>query len=472
MIATHDAARVTRSPEHLVPNVRLAVDAARARNRPVVVAIGLEPPSSLDPLALFAAATPWTDERFFWEQPSRGIATAAVGSVAAIEARGSGRFASASACVARLFADLIRVGDPAPVRLVGGFAFDATDEPSDRWRDFPHGSLTLPELLYHREPAGPSLTVCRRVAPHDDPHAIAAAIQRSVALAFDHAADGGRLSAPMIVGREEHPGAESWKESVARAASAVTANRFRKVVLARSLEIAADAPFAEPPIADRLRTANPSATTFVAAKGRSRFLGATPELLVRLRGRAVETVALAGSIARGADEAADRDLARQLLASAKDRVEHEVVVQTILEALAPLCPDVDRAAGTPRVERSRAVQHLATPIAGTLAPGWSALDLVGRLHPTPAVGGAPRDDALSFIREHERLDRGWYAGPLGWIDAGGDAEFVVALRSGLVERNRATLFAGCGIVAASQPDAEYRETGLKFGPMLDALGLA
>src|SRR5690349_15561949 len=175
MIATIDPSRLSISPELLASGVRMAVDAARARNRPVVVAIGLEPPSDPDPLALFAAAATWTDERFFWEQPSRGIATAAIGSATAIETSGAGRFAEAGEQVARLSDDLIRIGDHVPVRLVGGFAFDATDEPSDRWRDFPAGSLTLPELLYHREPTGAYLTICRRVAPNDDPAAIAAA---------------------------------------------------------------------------------------------------------------------------------------------------------------------------------------------------------------------------------------------------------------------------------------------------------
>ncbi|HEU5433423.1 MAG TPA: isochorismate synthase, partial [Thermomicrobiales bacterium] len=352
-------------------------------------------------------------------------------------------------------------------------AFDPDGAGSGHWREFPAGLLALPALLYHRESGRSFLTVCRRVLPGSDPDAIVSELERSIAVAFD-AADCRDRTMPRtsLIVRQERPGGAAWKASVAAAVGAVRTERLEKVVLARSLALAADRPFADGVVAARLRAANPTATTFVAAHRRARFVGATPELLVRLRGGALETVALAGTIARGDNPEADQALANQLLTSQKDRIEHEVVVQTILEALAPHCADVRRAADTPRIARSRSVQHLSTPIAGTLAPGATALALVGCLHPTPAVGGAPRHDALAFIRERENLDRGWYAGPVGWLDANADAEFVVALRSGLIDGCEATLFAGCGIVAASDPDAEYRETALKFGPMLDALGLA
>jgi menaquinone-specific isochorismate synthase len=474
MIATLTAPRSSAIRDQLLPAVRAGVLAADDRGEPITIAIGLTPPANLDPLAFFAAAAFTTDERFFWEQPSRGIVTAAVGVAATIETHGESRFTEASERVRRLFDGLIRGGDvSSPVRLVGGFAFDPDGAGSGRWREFPAGLLTLPALLYHREGDRSFLTVCRRVQPETGADDVASAIERTITAAFDEASnDDEAMSLPGALCREERPGAADWRASVADAVASVRARRLQKVVLARSLEIAADRPFVDTNIVDRLRTANPTATTFVAARRHSRFIGATPELLVRLRGRALETVALAGSIARGDDDEADQTLANRLLTSQKDRIEHEVVVQTILEALAHVCAEVKRAAGTPRIAGSRSVQHLATPIAGVLAPGCTALDLVGRLHPTPAVGGAPRREALDFIRDRESLDRGWYAGPVGWLDADGDGEFVVALRSGLIDGRDATLYAGCGIVAASEPDAEYRETGLKFGPMLDALGLA
>ena len=221
----------------------------------------------------------------------------------------------------------------------------------------------------------------------------------------------------------------------------------------------------------RLRAANPSATIIAVATPGHCFLGATPERLVRLAGRDVEVTCLAGSIARGATESEDEQLASTLLSSAKDRTEHEVVVRSTQAALATVCSEVIRAPGTPRVARSRSVQHLATPLRGRLANGGCVLDLVDRLHPTPAVGGFPRDVALSAIREREGIDRGWYAGPSAGSTGPGDGEFAVAIRSALLAGREATLYAGSGIVADSDPEAEYAETCLKLEPMLAALGM-
>jgi isochorismate synthase len=460
--------RTTRA--RILEGARAGVAAARRLHRPILVAIGVAPPDHRDPLDVYAAAS--ARDRFFWRQPSRHAATAAIGVAVAIETSGDMRFAEASARAGALFADLIRVdGAAAPVRLVGGFAFDPQGAMAEHWRAFPDGALALPSLLYHQERGVSSVTLCRQIHPGDDAGAVASAIEHTLATAFGPIG-AARQTMPDVVRRQEDPTASEWKRAVSDAIDAVRAGRLQKVVLARPLRLVSNQAFDDVGVVERLRAANPNATTFAIARGAARFVGATPELLVRLHGRAFETVALAGSIGRADDQADDLALARQLLASAKDRIEHEVVVRTILDSLAPVSTDVRRAAGTPRVERSRSVQHLATPISGTIADGCTALDLVGRLHPTPAAGGAPRDEALAFIRRHEPLARGWYAGPVGWIDANGDGEFVVALRSGLIDGAAATLFAGCGIVAASDPDAEYRETAMKFGPMLDALGLA
>jgi menaquinone-specific isochorismate synthase len=201
------------------------------------------------------------------------------------------------------------------------------------------------------------------------------------------------------------------------------------------------------------------------------FLGATPERLVKLAGREVFVDCIAGSIARGVTDDEDERLAQVLLASEKDRTEHEVVVHAVKEALSGVCDELIRPSDTPKVVRSRNVQHLSTPLRGRLSGGNCVLDLVERLHPTPAVGGFPRDLALHAIREREGFDRGWYAGPLGWVNGNGEGEFAVAIRSALLAGNEATLYAGAGIVADSDPDAEYAETGLKLKPMLAALGV-
>jgi isochorismate synthase EntC len=172
---------------------------------------------------------------------------------------------------------------------------------------------------------------------------------------------------------------------------------------------------------------------------------------------------------RGATPEDDLLAANELRHSVKNAGEHAVVASTILDALAPLCASLE-SERAPRVRTMPNVFHLETTIAGELLPDKCLLDVVAAMHPTPAVAGVPRTDALAYLRQHEQLDRGWYAGALGWLDACGDGEYVVALRSALVDGAQATLFAGCGIVADSRPAPEYAESKLKLRVMLEALG--
>jgi isochorismate synthase len=191
---------------------------------------------------------------------------------------------------------------------------------------------------------------------------------------------------------------------------------------------------------------------------------------VRVDGQEVRASTLAGSIGRGATAEQDRALAAQLLASDKDRAEHEVVRRTMIEALEESCDDVTSEA-EPSVLTLPQVHHLHTAVRARLRPGHRVLELVGRLHPTPAVGGSPREAALRFLRDHERLDRGWYAAPIGWMQRDA-AEFAVALRSALIRGPEASLYAGCGIVADSDPDHEFAESEVKLVSMKLALAAA
>ncbi len=186
---------------------------------------------------------------------------------------------------------------------------------------------------------------------------------------------------------------------------------------------------------------------------------------MRRRGAGAQTVALAGSTRRSADPAVDDHLGEQLRRSEKNRVEHEIVVRRISRALRPHSVWVE-AGREPELIKVANIQHLATPIHAQLADPRSAVELAGMLHPTPAVGGEPGADAVEAIAELEGMDRGWYAGPVGWMDAVEDGEFCVALRSALLRDRTAHLFAGAGIVADSDPEAELAETELKLGAML------
>jgi isochorismate synthase len=209
---------------------------------------------------------------------------------------------------------------------------------------------------------------------------------------------------------------------------------------------------------------------FAVGAGDRTFLGATPERLVSLKATQVRVSSIAGSRPRSPDPSKDRWLGEDLLRSDKDRAEHEVVTRALAASLRELCSDV-RVPPAPVLLQLSNVQHLYTPLTGCATEGQTVLHFVERLHPTPAVGGAPRAEALRLIRANEGLDRGWYAGPVGWMDVGGQGEFVVAIRSALLAGSEATLFAGCGIVGGSDPEAEYAESQLKLEPVQRAIGV-
>jgi isochorismate synthase len=277
------------------------------------------------------------------------------------------------------------------------------------------------------------------------------------------------VTGPPPLTLEENLPAADWQAIVADGVDAVRGGALEKVVLARQVSIRSDLPFDVTSALQRLRASYPTCYVFAVARGDQVFLGATPERLARLRDREVRVACLAGSRERGMTPEEDRRLGDDLLDSTKNRSEHAVVVHALRQALAPVCSEVS-APDEPVLLSVRNVHHLYTPVTGTLANGACMLDIVARLHPTPAVGGFPSRDALRFIREREDLDRGWYAAPVGWVDHHGEGEFAVALRSALIGGAEAALFAGCGVMGDSDPVEEYAESWLKLRPVLSALG--
>jgi menaquinone-specific isochorismate synthase len=262
---------------------------------------------------------------------------------------------------------------------------------------------------------------------------------------------------------------EAWRESVEAAVARIRGADLQKVVLAQALEADLSNEFPRAATLKRLAEKYPDCHRyfFEPDDGGSAFFGATPERLVSLRGRTVETDALAGTTGRGETPEEDEWLARELLDDAKNVHEHELVADTVREQLEPFAASIS--AGERRVRRLATVQHLHTPITAELRDERHVLDLVEALHPTPAVGGLPPDRALETIHETEPFDRGWYAAPVGWIDAAGNGAFAVAIRSAVATPRRATLFAGVGLVADSDPDREWDEIQLKYRPILDEL---
>jgi salicylate biosynthesis isochorismate synthase/menaquinone-specific isochorismate synthase len=260
---------------------------------------------------------------------------------------------------------------------------------------------------------------------------------------------------------------ERYVDAVAEARKRIRAGELEKVVLAREVRVEADSPFHPAAVFDALRAGYPSCFCFCVGSREAAFVGASPELLVRREGAGLSTVALAGSTRRSADPSVDDHLGQRLLQDTKERSEHAIVARRVERALAPISVWV-AAAAEPSLVKVANIQHLATPVRAQLAQPRSAIELAGVLHPTPAVGGEPWQRARELMAL-ERLDRGWYAGPLGWMDATEDGELCVAIRCALLAGRTAHCYAGVGVVADSEPEAELAETEVKLGALLPAL---
>lgn len=426
-----------------------------------------------DPCAVVFASRMAGDRWFCWEEPDRdGFALAALGSAREAVSRGPERFADlVRECSAttrgRVAVEPEELPPGAGPVWTGGFAFAADGGAAPHWSSFPPALLVLPELSLLRSGDRTWLTL-NAVAAGVEPDAVKAVLARRLASLRER-------DLPLL---DPEPRGETritsvtppgnYEAAVARATERIAAGSLEKVVVAR--EVAVEAPRAHDPAAifGALRELFPSCFAFCAGSPEGAFLGASPELLVRRRGAGAATVALAGSTRRSADPAVDDHLGEQLLRSAKDRSEHEIVARRIERALAPRSVWVETDPD-PALVKVANIQHLATPVHAQLAEPLSAIELAALLHPTPAVGGEPAAAALEAIGELEDLDRGWYAGPVGWMDAAEDGELCVALRSALLRDRTAHLFAGAGIVADSDPAAELAETELKLEALLPLL---
>lgn len=441
---------------------------ARARARQLgrpVLASSSDPVLPLDPLDALDGhpGVP----RLYWASADRALVLAGIGEAAVIAPFGERRFAEAGRSAAQLFADAIAEPAACGPMLLGGFAFQPGVNAEGAWGAFGASSLVVPRFLLRRRGDDCIVTLSALVTFDTDVAAEAATLEalRDAVLASprrDDATPGIRTTVTDV-----EPTAE-WRALVQRAVEEIRAHRLEKVVLAR--EERAPLPEMDVVAAVRyLRDANPGAFVYAVWRGDGVFLGATPELLARVTGRDVTTSVLAGSTRRGGSASEDAALGQALAASTKDREEHAVVRRELETALGAVCEGVQVNARPDLVTLSH-VQHLHTPVRARLREGCTVFDVLERLHPTPAVGGAPRDAALAFIRAHEGIDRGWYAGPVGWSD-GARAEFAVALRCALVRDRTAHLFAGCGIMGQSDPVAEWDESQLKLRTAIEALSV-
>jgi salicylate biosynthesis isochorismate synthase/menaquinone-specific isochorismate synthase len=428
------------------------------------------PFDDIDPCATVFSSRLASDHWFCWEQPDRGFALAALGTAHEATSRGEERFEDVARECLRLNEGAVLdepTGLPAGAGPVwtGGFAFDPEGASSAPWSSFEPASMTLPELSICRQGDEVFLTVNLVVSPGED---AAAASDRVATRIAGLRADPLPLLDPHLSDRPEirsvrPPG--DFEETIDAATTRIADGGMSKVVLAREVTVEAAAAHDPAAIFGALREQFPSCFCFCRGTPEAAFLGASPELLIRRSGAGASTVALAGSTRRSSDPAVDDHLGEQLLRSDKNRREQRIVAERIVRKLRPHAVWV-QTAPEPEVVKVANIQHLATPILAQLAESHSAVELAGMLHPTPAVGGEPESAAADTIADLERMDRGWYAAPVGWMDATEDGEFCVALRSALLRDREARLFAGVGVVAGSDPAAELEETEVKLQALL------
>jgi menaquinone-specific isochorismate synthase len=356
------------------------------------------------------------------------------------------------------------------LRFYGGFAFREDHHPSGFWEGFPPALFLLPALELDGDAGGVARLRARAVVPaHADPQRaiemLLGTLERTVArLREAHAV----RAAPRVPSERTEMGRVTWEDAVEQSLAAIARGRFSKVVLARTLDVTTADPIDPVDVCQQLWRQNPGTHVFLFEPRPGRpFLGAAPETVATLRKGVFHATAVAGSIARGDSEEESAKLAARLLASAKDREEQRIAREDMVARLRPLAEQI-RTDEEPHVLALARIQHLESEIRARVQ-GRTVLELLEALHPTPAVCGYPRDEALEFLRGEEPFDRGWYAGPVGFFDEEGNGAFAPALRSAVAHGRTWRLFAGAGIVAGSRPELEWAETGITFEPVLRAL---
>lgn len=421
----------------------------------------------IDPLVFLRRAP---EQRIYWQEASSDTTYAGFGAAAEIVAYGKDRFASIQAQADALF-EGAQLDSPLP-RLFGGFSFHADNDgyrsAAGIWSAFPSAYFVLPRCQLVRRGEQAWLTINHYL---DDIEYEALQHEFSQILAWLTADLPSFDDAPHVTALRYPLPRDNWRDQITTATRDIRAGHYDKVVLSRTCDVSFDQPVNPALALATLERRYPNAHRFLieVLPGHA-FFGATPELLASVENGTLHTAALAGSRCRGKTPAEDEALAAELMETPKERHEHAVVVDALREILTPIARSLDIPA-EPTLYRLSNIQHLYTPIHAQLDAGYHALDVIERLHPTPALGGYPRAEAIEAIKRLETVERGWYASPVGWIDPNGDGTFAVAIRSAVSAGEQARLYAGAGIVSDSDPDREWEETGLKFKPLLEALGV-
>lgn len=445
-------------------------DEACRLGQPVIGSISLRVPD-LDPLAVLMTIYEPEQPHLFLERPSAGSSVAGAEAVVEGKWEGEGRFEAMRAFVREWRERIYLAGDTDDPDAGPAFFFACTLDPATRDPSLAGATVFLPVWQVFRQQDRCLATASFQVGAETVLEPVVERIWR--AGARFHRFEYGGLAAPSalpktVLNPPEEEGAR-FRASVSRALELISTTPLQKVVLARTLDLHADQAWRPLETLHLLREWEPSSFAFSFSNSTPvSFIGATPERLLSCRAGSILTEAVAGSAPRGENVSSDSALGQSLIGSEKDRREHALVVRSIVRRLEKLGVEHSEASDPGLLRLSR-VQHLRTPITGIQPPGLDFLSILAALHPTPAVGGSPRELALPVIREVEPFPRGLYTGCLGWVMDADRGEAVVAIRTARIEGKQARLYAGAGIVEGSDPEKEERETQVKLRLMLESL---
>ncbi|MFC4321672.1 isochorismate synthase [Litchfieldia salsa] len=457
-----------------IDQVRKGVSRTQEQHNNHVLLSRVVEAKNIDPLLFFEAGkTFFEGERTFWANPSFNTILVGLGKAHEIEVdRSANRFDEVETKWKELINQLddkneMKYGT-GPI-LFGGFSFDPKRNKTSLWNDFSNATFVLPKILLSVIDGECYFTFNHISGPNGDTEVLdnIEEIKNQLVNSMNEKIGHHEEMKKEFVKSEVNP--EKWMSSVKEVVNDIKNGDVEKVVLAREINLTFKNQINIDEVLFNLREQQPMSYLFVFENKHACFIGASPERLIKKKANTIKSTCLAGSIGRGQTINLDQELGKQLLQDQKNMIEHEVVVSMIKEAMIASCKTIS-SSNRPQLLKMRHIQHLYTPIKGEAKSDVSLLSMVKKLHPTPALGGFPSNKAIEKIREVELLDRGWYAAPIGWVDGNDNGEFAVAIRSGLLRGKDASLFAGCGIVADSDPIEEYKETNIKFKPMLSALG--
>ncbi len=452
--------------------IQKGISEASRLEKPVLISkiVPIDIPS---PLSFFSSKLAQRyNQRFFWSTPAKDLECAGLGATTVLRASAHHRYDEIEAQWQAILKDSLI--DPAHCHtgtgplLFGGFSFDPLQTKEDHWHLLGDGMFILPRYLLSVIEDQTYLTLNVMVGPEDSHAQLCEQLEEEMVW-FTLPLESVSNRDQRKTRRLKSDPLEDWVARVEKVSERIQSGVVEKVVLARELMVQADTDFDLEQIVETLYQEQPMTYVFALQFGEVCFVGASPEQLIKKQQDKILTTCLAGSIARGSTPAEDDKLGLVLLQDTKNLHEHEIVVRMIKQLMDKVCLDV-HSPSQPSLYKAKYIQHLYTPVVGRSNGRFTLLRMVENFHPTPALGGYPREYALPLIRNTENFDRGWYASPVGWMDHLGQGEFSVGIRSALLQGNEAYLYAGCGIVNASDPLNEYKETQIKFRTMLSVLG--